>query len=297
MKSRFANPYLLLTLTALFWSGNMVVGRGLREAVPPLTLAFWRWAIALALVLPFALPHLRTQWPRLKAGWPAVVGLGLLGVGCYNTFAYIALQYTTATNATLLNSFIPIATMALAVMLLGKRLRRLEVIGVAVSLAGVMTIVAHGSLGTLLGFRLNTGDLWMLLAVLTWGLYTVGLQWRPQGVEPMLMLAAMTVVGLAALVPAYAWDLAHARHIDASPATLAGILYTGVFPGFLGYVFYNAGVAAVGPSRGALFIHLMPVFGTLLAAIFLGERPLWYHFTGIGLVFAGIWLTTRKPES
>jgi len=294
MRIRFANPYLLLTLTSLFWAGNMVIGRGLREAVPPMALAFWRWTIALALVLPFALPHLRTQWPRIRAHWPAVIVLGILGVGCYNTFAYVALQYTTATSATLLNSFTPIATIALAFLLLGKRLTRLEAAGVLVSLAGVMIIVGRGSFETLLGFSLNTGDLWMLLAVSIWGAYTVGLQWRPTGVDPMLMLAAFTVVGVAMLVPLYAWEISGGRSIAASPTTIAGILYTGVFPGFLGYVFYNHGVAAVGPSRASLFIHLMPVFATLLAAVFLGERPQGYHVAGIVLVFVGIFLTTRR---
>ena len=295
MKKRFASPYLLLTLTSLFWAGNMVIGRGLREAVPPMTLAFWRWTIAFALTLPFALPHLRAQWPRIKAHWRAVVVLGFIGVGCYNTFAYIALQYTTATSATLLNSFTPVATIALAFLLLGKRLTRLEAAGGVVSLVGVMIIVARGSLATLLGFSLNTGDLWMLLAVLTWGIYTVGLQWRPAGIDPMLMLAAFTAVGVAGLAPLYAWEIAGGRLIDPSPAAFAGILYTGIFPGFLGYVFFNAGVAAVGPSRASLFIHLMPVFTALLAAIFLGERPQPFHFAGIALVFAGIFLTTRKP--
>jgi drug/metabolite transporter (DMT)-like permease len=295
MKKISAYPYLLLTLTSLFWSGNMVIGRGLRDAVPPLALAFWRWTIALALVLPFALPHLRAQWPQLKAAWRAVVVLGILGVGCYNTFAYLALQHTTATSAALLNSFIPVATIALAFLMLGKRLTRLETLGVLVSLIGVMIIVGRGSFATLRALTLNTGDLWMLLAVLTWGLYTVGLQWRPAGVDPMLILAAFTLVGVAALVPAYAWEAASGRHIDVSAGALAGIVYTGIFPGFLGYVFYNAGVAAVGPGRASLFIHLMPVFATILAAVFLGERPSWYHFAGIGLVFAGIFLTTRKP--
>lgn len=295
MRKHLSNPYLLLTLTALFWAGNMVVGRGLREAVPPMALAFWRWAIAFALTLPFALPHMRAQWPKLKAHWQAIVVLGFLGVGCYNTFAYLALQHTTATSATLLNSFIPVATIALAFVLLGKRLTRLEAIGVFVSLAGVSVLVARGSLETLLGLSLNVGDLWMLLAVLVWGLYTVGLQWRPAGVDPMLILAAFTAVGVAALIPPYAWELASGRHIDVSAASFAGIAYVGIFPGFLGYVFYNAGVAEVGPGRASLFIHLMPVFATLLAAIFLGERPLWYHFTGIALVFLGIFLTTRKP--
>lgn len=295
MKRLTANPYLLLTLTALFWAGNMVMGRGIRADVPPIALAFWRWTIALVLVLPFALPHLRSQWPALRKAWRSVIVLGIIGVGCYNTFAYLALQHTTATNATLLNSFIPVATIALAFVLLGKRLTRLEAAGVVVSLAGVLMIVSRGELDTLLGFSLNTGDLWMLGAVLTWGLYTVGLQWRPQGVDPMLMLAAFTVVGLLVLIPAYAWELSGGRSIQPSLTAIGGILYTGIFPGFLGYVFYNAGIAAVGPSRGSLFIHLMPVFGTVLAAIFLGERPYWYHFVGIALVFAGIMLTTRKP--
>lgn len=289
----FANPYLLLTLTALFWSGNMVIARGVHEAVPPMALAFWRWAIALVLVLPFALPHLRAQWPRLKAAWRSVVLLGLLSVGGYNTFVYVALQHTTATSATMLNSFIPVATIALAVVLLGKRLGRCEALGVALSLAGVLIIVSKGSLDTLLGQQLNAGDLWMLVAVLTWGLYTVGLQWRPQGVHPMLMLAAFTVVGVLALIPFYGWELASGRRTELSAPAAAAILYIGTFPGFLGYVFYNAGIAAVGPSRGSLFIHLMPVFGTILAALFLGERPYWFHFAGIALVFAGIFLTTR----
>lgn len=297
MKRLSANPYLLLSLTALFWAGNMVMGRGIRADVPPIALAFWRWTIALALVLPFALPHLRDQWSRLRSAWRPLLFLGALGVGSYNTFAYIALQYTTATNATLLNSFIPIATIALAFLLFGKRLNRLEAAGVIVSLLGVVTIVSRGSLDTLLGLSLNNGDLWMLGAVLTWGLYTVGLQWRPQGVDPMLMLAALTVIGLALLAPIYAWELASGRHIQLSFTAVSGILYTGIFPGFIGYVFYNAGVAAVGPSRASLFIHLMPVFGIILAAIFLGERPQSYHFIGIGLVFAGILLTTRKPAS
>lgn len=297
MKRLSANPYLLLSLTALFWAGNMVMGRGIRADVPPIALAFWRWTIALALVLPFALPHLRDQWSRLRSAWRPLLFLGALGVGSYNTFAYIALQYTTATNATLLNSFIPIATIALAFLLFGKRLSRLEAAGVIVSLLGVVTIVSRGSLDTLLGLSLNNGDLWMLGAVLTWGLYTVGLQWRPQGVDPMLMLAALTVIGLALLAPIYAWELASGRHIQLSFTAVSDILYTGIFPGFIGYVFYNAGVAAVGPSRASLFIHLMPVFGIILAAIFLGERPQSYHFIGIGLVFAGILLTTRKPAA
>ncbi len=294
MLSRFHHPYLLLILTTLFWSGNMVVGRAVRGEVPPFSLAFWRWTIAFLLTLPLALPHLRAQWPILRQNWRAVVILGLLGVGGYNTLAYIALQFTGATNASLLNSFIPVATIALSWMFLHKRLHGIEWLGVAISLAGVTTIVARGELATLAGLTFNVGDLWMLGAVAVWALYTIGLQWRPAGVHPMLMLAAFTAVGLIALAPAYAWEIAQGRTIHLSGASLSAIIYIGTLPSFVGYIFYNRAVGEVGASKASLFIHLMPVFGTLLSALFLGEQPQPFHFVGIGLIFLGIYLTTAK---
>jgi drug/metabolite transporter (DMT)-like permease len=290
----FTNPYLLLTLTALFWSGNMVIGRGIRADVPPLTLAFWRWVIALGLVLPLALPHLKSQWPLLRKGWKPVLILGVIGVGGYNTFAYLALQDTTATNAALLNSFIPVVTIAISWAFLGKPLNRPQAIGILISLLGVLSIVARGDLEVLAHLNLNIGDAWMLGAVLVWALYTVGLAWRPVGVHPMLMLAAMTSVGVAVLFPAYLWEMSQGRQINVHPGSLASLAYVGIFPSFLGYIFYNRGVAEVGANKGSLFIHLMPVFGTLLSFIFLGEIPLWYHYFGIALIFTGIWLTMKK---
>ena len=294
MSARFTHPYLLLTLTTLFWSGNMVIGRAIREDVPPTALAFWRWVIALLLVLPLALPHLRTQWPMLKKGWKPVLILGVLGVGGYNTLAYLALQYTAATNAVLLNSFIPIATIALSWAFLGKRLKGGEGLGVALSFIGVAAIVLRGDPATFAALSFNVGDLWMLGAVLVWAIYTIGLQWRPAGVHPMLMLGAFCVVGVAFLTPAYAWEIASGRAIHLHWGSFAALIYVGVFPSFLGYIFYNRAVAEVGASKASLFIHLMPVFGTILSAIFLNEIPLWYHFAGIALIFAGIWLTTRR---
>jgi drug/metabolite transporter (DMT)-like permease len=224
-----------------------------------------------------------------------VVILGLLGVGGYNTLAYIGLKYTPATNAVLLNSFIPIATITLSWAFLKKHLQRVEWLGVFVSFAGVTTIVCQGDLQTLATLSPNVGDLWMLAAVFTWAFYTIGLQWRPAGVDPMLLLAALTSVGLLALAPAYAWEIAQGRTIVVSIGSLAGIAYTGIFPGFLGYVFYNRAVGEVGASKASLFLHLMPVFGTLLSAVFLGEIPQAYHAVGIALIFAGIYLTTVFP--
>lgn len=297
MRRSINTPYLLLTLASLFWAGNMVMSRGLRTDLPPIALAFWRWATAFVLVLPLALPHLKAEWPRLRASWKSVVFLGIFGVGCYNTFSYIAVQYTTATSATLLNSFIPIVTTALASLFLGRHLRRPEAIGIIISMIGVSTLISRGSLDTLLRLSLNTGDLWMLAAVLAWAIYTVGLQWRPQGVHPMLMLAAFIVVGLLVMAPAYAWELASGRSITLHAGSIAGILYAGGVAAFLGFLCFNAGVAAVGPATASLFIHLMPVFAAILSTLILGENPSWYHLAGILLVLAGIFLTTRHPAA
>ena len=294
MLQRLANPYLLLTLAALFWSSNMVIGRAIRGDIPPFTLAFGRWLVAGLIVLPLALPHLKAQWPQLKAGWRPLLILGLLGIAGYNTFAYLGLQHTTATNAALLNAFVPIATIAISWAFLGKRLKPLEAAGVLISLGGALTIVARGELQVLARLDLNIGDLWMLLAVLDWALYTIALAWRPAGLHPMLMLGATVGIGIAALAPACAWELAHGARPSLTPGALATVAYLGIVPGVLSYIFYNRGVAIVGANRASLFIHLMPVFGTLLSSVFLGEVAQVYHYLGIALIFGGIGLTMAR---
>ncbi len=133
----------------------------------------------------------------------------------------------------------------------------------------------------------------LLMAVMVWGLYTVGLHRRSNDVDPMLMLAAMMLVGVIVLEPACAWELSRGRHIALHAGSLSAIAYTAIFPGFLGYVFYNRGVAMVGPSHSALFLNLVPVFATVLSILFLDELAVLYHGIGIALILAGIWLTTR----
>lgn len=291
---RLANPYLLLTLTVLFWSGNWVVGRGFRGDVPPVALAFWRWVIAFACVLPFAWPHRAQCGPALRAHWRILVLLGLLGITGYNTLAYLGLQFTTATNGVLLNSFIPIVIIGLSVAFFGKHLARRELLGVGVSLAGVVVIVAHGELARLAALSFNPGDLWIMVSVFVWAGYTLLLRYRPPNLHPMALLLLLTGIGILGLTPFYAWELAQGRVIHASPAALAGIAYTGIFPAFLGYVFWNRAVAQVGGAVSGLFIHLMPVATPLLSALFLGEAPQTYHFVGMALIIGGIFTASRS---
>ena len=287
------SPYLLLTLANLLWAGNWIVSRAFRGELPPVALSFWRWTVALLCLLPLALPHLRRDWPQLRAAWPWLLLFGALGTGGYNVLVYGGLQYTTAINGTLLNSFVPIMIVLISWLLLGKRLHGRETAGILVSFAGVLGIVAHGDLQRLRELTLNIGDVWILVSVLAWSAYTLLLSKRPP-VHPLAFLTAISVTGLLFLFPFYLWEMAQGRHIVVTPGSVAGIVYTGVGPALLGYILWNRGVAEVGPARAGLFMHLVPAFGIVLSMIFLDEKPALYHAAGIGLIFAGIWLNTRR---
>lgn len=288
-----ASPYLLLTLANLFWAGNWIVGRGMRAEVPPIALSFWRWIIALACLLPLAWPYLKRDRLQLVAGWRRLLWLGILGTTLYNALTYLGLQQTEAINGLLLNSFIPIVIVALAWIFQGKRLRPLEALGIAASFLGVVTIVSRGDPHNLLQLTLNMGDLWILLSVIAWAVYTLLLPGRP-AVHPLAFLFAIAAIGVLATLPVYLLEIALGRHIVHTAGAWLAIAYAGIFPAFLGFLCWNKGVEQVGASRAGLFIHLLPAFGILLAALFLGERLMAFHLVGILLIFGGIFLTTRK---
>ena len=287
------SPYLLLATANLFWAGNWIVGRGMRADVPPIALSFWRWIIALACLLPLAWPHLKRDRAVLLAGWRSLAVLGILGTCLYNALTYLGLQQTEAINGLLLNSFIPIVIVALAWVFQGKRLRGGEALGIAASFAGVLTIVARGDPHNLLLLTLNLGDIWILLSVVAWAVYTLLLPKRPAA-HPLSFLFAIAAIGVTATLPIYLWEIASGRHIHNSVGAWLAIGYAGVFPAFLGFIFWNKGVEQVGASKAGLFIHLLPAFGILLAAVFLGERLLSFHYAGIALIFGGIFLTMRR---
>jgi drug/metabolite transporter (DMT)-like permease len=287
------SPYLLLILANLFWAGNWIVSRAFRGELPPVALSFWRWVVALLCLLPLSLPHVHRDWRQLRAAWPRLLLFGALGIGGYNVLVYGGLQYTTAINGTLLNSFAPIVILLMSWLTQGRRLHGRETAGILVSFGGVIAIVVHGDWQRLRELSLNVGDLWILASVLAWSGYTLLLSRRP-AVHPLAFLTAISITGLIFLMPFYLWEMAQGRHVIATAGSIAGIVYTGVFPAFLGYILWNRGVAEVGPARAGLFMHLIPAFGIMLSMIFLDERPALYHVIGICLIFAGIWLNTRR---
>jgi drug/metabolite transporter (DMT)-like permease len=287
-----ATPYLLLTLAPLFWAANMVLGRAMRHDIPPVAMSFWRWTIAGVLLLPFVWRDVRKHLPVIRRDWRVLAVLGLLSVTLFNTLCYIGLQWTSATNGTLFNSVIPILIIPLAWLILHERITPRQALGVALSLGGVVTIVAEGDLHNLLSLQFNDGDLWLLAAMVLWAGYTVLLRWRPPELAGLTFLACIVYFGLPGLGLVYAWEIAAGRSLVPSTGVALTFLYYGIFPSILSNLCFNAGVRAVGPNRAGLFAHLMPVFGILLAAAFLGERPQPFHWIGMALVFYGIWLSS-----
>lgn len=291
--ARRVSPYLLLTLTALFWAGNWVLARALQDSMSPLAMAFWRWLAAFVLMLPFVARALVAERALIRRHWPVLVMLGVLGVGCFNTFVYLGLQYTTVTTGVLLNSVTPVLILAIAHVFLGERIRGRQAAGLVLSLAGVVAIVAQGDWGRLAGLELNPGDLWVLGAVTAWAVYTVLLRWRPAGLSSPAFTGALIAIGVVALAPLFAWDYAAGARTTWTPATFAAVAYFAVFPSVLAYFFWNAAVAQVGGNRAGIFLHLVPLFGAGLSVLVLGEGLQAYHALGAGLIFSGIFVATR----
>ena len=193
--SRVASPYLLLTLSPLFWACNWIIGRGLHTDIPPMAMTFFRWLFAILILAPFAWPHVRRDWPVIRAHWKTMLVLGAIGVGTHNGLAYLGLNYTTVTNGVILNSFIPVMIITLSWIFLHERLAPLQVAGVMVSLAGVLAILTQGNIDVLRGFRMNVGDLFVILSMAMWSVYTIGLRWRPAGINMLSFLLVIAVIG------------------------------------------------------------------------------------------------------
>ncbi len=294
MATIHASPYLLLTLTVLFWSINWVIGRAIAGHVSPLAFTFIRWVGAVAIMLPFAWREIRAQWPAVRRHWKLIAWLGFWGTGLHNVFAYAGLQFTTATNGVILNSSVPIMIIVVGWLIYRDTITRIQALGVAISLAGVLAILTRGDLVVLASFSLNKGDLIVLTGMVFWAAYTVFLRMKPREIGGLAMLTCCSVVGVCLLLPLFLAEMIFfGGHVEARPATLAAMAYVAIFPSFVGYVFWNRAVAEVGSNVAGIFMHLMPVFGSILAWIFLGERIELFHVAGIALILGGITLTSR----
>ena len=289
-------PYLLLSLTSLFWAGNIVLARYVAGHVPPLTLSCLRWFGTFLILLPFAWPHLKRDWPVLRAHLPLLLLLSVLGFAYNNAISFWAMQYTEALNALLIQSSGPLFVALWSLALFGVRLTVFQLAGILTSLLGVLTILLRGDFGALAGIRFNIGDLMMAGALLAFGLYSALMPRRPV-THQLSLIAFTTGCGALLLLPFSIWEYASGFPLKLDLLSLATVAYTMIFPSTLAYLFFNRGIAMIGPNRAAPFFHLMPVFGSVLAILLLGEEPRLFHVVGYLLVLAGVIIASRQASA
>lgn len=289
-------PYLLLSLTSLFWAGNIVLARYVAGHVPPMTLSCVRWIGAFLMLLPFAWPHLKRDWPALRARLPLMVLLSAMGFAFNNTLSYWALQYTQALNALLIQSSGPLFVALWSLTLFGVRLTRAQLAGIAISLAGVLTIILRGDFGSLGSIQFNKGDVMFASGLLAFGLYSALMPRRPK-THQLSLISFTTGCGALLLMPFSVWEYSTGFTLKFDALTVATLIYVVIFPSTLAYLFFNRGIALIGPNRAAPFFHLVPVFGSAMAILLLGEKLQPFHLIGYALVLAGVVIASRQGSA
>lgn len=288
---------LLLTIPPILWAGNAIVGRLVRDAVPPMTLNLIRWSIALAVLLPLGRAALRPG-SGVLANWKRYSMLGLLGVGLYNSLQYLALQSSSPINVTLVASGVPVWMLLVGRLFFNVPVRRRQVAGAVLSVAGVLVVMCRGSLAELVALRLVPGDLYIVLATIAWSFYSWLLlqqkdvpALRSDWAAFLLAQVAFGVLWSGALAGAE-WALTEV-HIAWSWPLAAALLYVAIGPAIVAMRCWGAGVQRAGPSLGSFFINLTPLFTALLSSAFLGEAPHLYHVLAFGMIVGGIAVSAR----
>lgn len=290
------NPYLLLALTSLFWSGNHVVGRAIGGHVPPFAISALRWLIPSLLLWAFARHTIAKDWPAMKASWKILLWLGIIGGTMFTSLQYVGLQYTSALNVSVLNSLTPVLIVATSAAIFRDPVTPIQIAGIITSLLGVLAIIAQGDIATLLHLSFNGGDILIVFNMLLFSVYTAYFRLRPQ-ISPISFLFAFGAVSVLGTLPFAIVECLSGYTLQANWETLGAVLYVALFPGFLAYLFWNRGVELIGANRAGPFQHLIPLYSAILASTLLGEQLHLYHVAGFALIIGGVWLASTKGKA
>ena len=288
---------IFLCFASLFWSGNFVIGRfsSLENIVSPLSLAFYRWVIAFLILTPFCLQKAVKELPLLKKQPGMIFLIILTGPTLFNTLVYLGLTSTTVINSLLIISTTPMLIILLNKLLYKAQTNIFQMIGIFISLIGVCYVIAKGSFQNIFDSEFYFGDLFILLAVTSWALYSIFLKKNETGVSGFSFLYLSFVFTVILLFPVYLYDIfIQDNFISIDQKTLLVIGYTGIFPSIISYMCWNTGVALIGPNKSGPFLHLMPIFGGILAFLVFRETLEIYHYAGILSVIVGIIITNKK---
>ncbi len=300
MPSASASPralaFLALICTTALWGSIAVVSRALMDTIPPVVMAAARWGVAFVVLLPLVWPERRAIVRALARDWKRLLILTLVGGAPQSALVYTGLARSTAINLGLLNSTIPVLIILISWGWHARRPRRLEGIGLATSLTGVLLILAHGDLRALLHLQFNSGDVLMLVAMLVWAIYTLRLQDRPQSLSLFAFVFVMALMGELLTLPFAALQWVRAGGVHLGAHALLGLLYIGALATLVSTALFSYGVERVGAVRAGILIHLMPVFASVFATLFIGERLFFYHAAGFVLVAGGAIVGCLRPE-
>jgi len=281
--------YFLLALSVLFWSGNFIFGRYAHDAIDPLTLNLFRWGTVALILLPYIYSKRDIITKAMKKDFGILLLLAALGIAGFNTALYTGLQYTSATNALLINSSIPV----LIVLFNSEKITLRQMVGILFSTVGVIYLVLKGEVNNLTELNFNQGDLWIIITSIIWALYSILIKKRPTYLSSFEFLATISMLGFGLLLLSFYLFGHHLSYktfyFDSEIYSI--ILYMAIFPSLLSFYFWNRGLVEIGANKTGQFTHLMPIFGAILAVVFLGEEIHFYHFVGMCLIGFGIYLS------
>ena len=285
----------LAVLAVIIWSGNFIIARGVIKQIPPVSLAFYRWLSASIIIFPFAMKQAAAEWKFVKQSWHYLFWASLSGITLFNTFVYIGAHYTTAINLALIGTTTsPIIAIILAKIFLKERIGLLKMGGIMLCIAGVLFLLARGSLQNLVSLNFTKGDGWILLAALCFAVYNTMVRKKPSTISSVNYLFVTFSFGTLLLLPFYCWELSNTAVVTWNSNLILIILYLGAGASVICFLFWNIAVGKLGAGRTALFGNLIPIFSSAEAAILLDEEFTWIHVVSMLLVFGGIIMANWK---
>ncbi|MCP3872558.1 MAG: DMT family transporter [Desulfobacteraceae bacterium] len=294
-QSIFAGYLFALSATAI-WSGNFIVARGLNDSIPPISLAFFRWLVAVIVFTPFAIKNLIEEWPIIKKHLAYFSITSFLGITAFNTLIYFAGHTTTAMNLSLIAITFPIFIIILSRILYKEQLTIKKVVGIVLVLIGVLFLITKGEITALINISFNIGDVWMLLASIIFAIYSLFLKNKPEGLSIKALQLACFIIGLIFLFPFFLWEQTTVNELFLNLTTIPAILYVGIFASLCAYVLWNKSIVALGPSKAGMVYYTLPLFSGFLGHLLLNESVSMIHFFSMILILSGIVTTNHESK-
>jgi len=296
--SRDQQAYLFLILTTLFWAGNFIVGeQASRFDIPPFTLNFYRWTFAWLILAPFTIKEIIEKKNHIIENIKLIIVLGITSITIFNSIVYYSLNFTQVISGVLMISTIPVMIIVFCWILKIEKSNVYQILGVIFSLFGVIVIITKADLVILLNLNFNKGDLWMVVAMFSWAMYSALLRKKKLEISQLSLLQIIISAGLVFLFPAYLIELSLGHKTSIHLPFILILTYVVLFPGLASFIFWIKGISIIGSNRAGIFLHLIPIFSTIMAIIILKEKFMFYHLIGALLIVTGIILSSKKKNN